>query len=43
VTAVAAGSMGRFLRRNPGVLRWQGKVVGSIYCGLGLRLALQER
>ena len=43
VTAVAAGRVGAFLRRNPVVLRWQGKVVGSIYCALGVRLALQEK
>ena len=41
--AVAAGGVGRFLRRHPLVLRWQGKVVGTIYCALGLRLALQEK
>lgn len=43
VYSVAAGGPGQYLRRNPLVLRWQGKVVGGIYCGLGLRLALQER
>ncbi|NIA67661.1 LysE family translocator [Pelagibius litoralis] len=43
VCAVAAGSIGRFLRQTPAVLRWQGKVVGSIYCALGVRLAFQER
>ncbi len=43
VTAVAAGRVGAFLRRNPVVLRWQGKVVGGIYCALGVRLALQEK
>lgn len=43
VYSVAAGGLGAFLRRNPTVLRWQGKVVGGIYCALGLRLALQER
>ncbi|MEM9788463.1 MAG: LysE family translocator [Pseudomonadota bacterium] len=43
VYSVAAGGLGRFLRRNPTVLKWQGKVVGSIYCALGVRLALQER
>ena len=43
VVAVSAGSVGGFLRRNPTVLRWQGKVVGGIYCGLGIRLALQEK
>ncbi len=43
ITAIAAGHVGRFLRRNPGVRRWQPKVIGSIYCALGLRLAFQER
>lgn len=43
VFAVGAGGLGNFLRRNPTVLKWQGKVVGSIYCALGVRLALQER
>ncbi len=43
IFAVSAGGMGTFLRRNPAVLRWQGKIVGSIYCALGLRLAVQER
>jgi len=43
VFAVSAGRLGRFLRRNPTVLKWQGKVVGGIYCALGVRLALQQR
>jgi len=43
VFALGAGSLGAFLRRNPVVLRWQGKVVGGIYCALGARLAFQER
>ena len=43
VYSVAAGGLGNFLRRNPTVLKWQGKVVGGIYCALGLRLALQDR
>ncbi|BCH22670.1 LysE family translocator [Mesorhizobium sp. L-8-3] len=41
--AIGAGGLGNFLRRNPAVLKWQGKVVGSIYCALGLRLAMQDR
>jgi threonine/homoserine/homoserine lactone efflux protein len=41
--AIAAGRIGGFLRRNATALRWQGKLVGAIYCGLGVRLALQER
>ncbi|MEM1143887.1 MAG: LysE family translocator [Pseudomonadota bacterium] len=43
VYSVSAGSVGHSLRRNPAVLKWQGKVVGSIYCALGVRLAMQER
>ncbi len=43
IFALCAGSVGGFLKRNPTVVKWQGKVVGSIYCALGLRLALQER
>lgn len=43
IFAITSGSLGSFLRRNPTVLRWQGKVVGSIYCALGVRLAFQER
>ena len=41
--AVFSGSVGRLLRTHPAVQRWQGKVVGTIYCCLGVRLALQER
>lgn len=43
VFALGAGGMGNFLRRHPAVLKWQGKIVGGIYCGLGLRLAMQQR
>jgi len=43
IFAVSAGGIGNFLRRNPKVLKRQGKVVGSIYCALGLRVALQEQ
>ncbi|MFD2058091.1 LysE family translocator [Mesorhizobium calcicola] len=43
VFAVSAGRLGSFLRRNPRVLKWQGKIVGGIYCALGVRLALQQR
>ncbi len=43
VFAVSAGGLGAFLRRNPSVLKWQGKVVGGIYCALGVRLALEQR
>jgi threonine/homoserine/homoserine lactone efflux protein len=43
IFAIAAGRIGTFLRGNATVLRLQGKVVGAIYCALGVRLALQER
>ncbi len=41
--AVGAGGIGRFVRRHPAVLRWQGKAVGTLYCALGVRLALADR
>lgn len=43
VFANGAGRLGDLLRRHPAVVRWQGKVVGTIYCAVGVRLALQER
>lgn len=43
VFALGAGRLGGYLRRHPAVLKWQGKVVGGIYCALGLRIALQQR
>ncbi|MCA1512155.1 LysE family translocator [Bradyrhizobium sp. NBAIM01] len=43
VFAVGAGRLGNLLRRHPAVVKWQGKVVGAIYCAVGVRLALQER
>ncbi len=41
--AFSAGHLGGYLRRTPIIARWQGKFVGSIYCALGVRVALQER
>ncbi|MEM8803900.1 MAG: LysE family translocator, partial [Pseudomonadota bacterium] len=41
--ALTAGGLGTGLRKSVTFQRWQNRVVGSIYCGLGLRLALQER
>ncbi|MDA9441754.1 lysine transporter LysE [Bradyrhizobium sp. CCBAU 51745] len=43
VFALGAGRLGNLLRRHPAVVKWQGKVVGTIYCAVGVRLALQER
>jgi threonine/homoserine/homoserine lactone efflux protein len=41
--ALSAGSIGKWLASHPGIGRWQGKAIGSIFIGLGVRLALQER
>lgn len=41
--ALAAGSVGRWLQRHRRIGRWQGKLVGALYLGLGLRLAAQQR
>lgn len=43
VYSYAASGLGEFIRRNPLVLKWQSKVVGTIFCALGVRLAFQER
>jgi threonine/homoserine/homoserine lactone efflux protein len=40
--ALAGGSISHFLRRNAFVARWRGRIVGGIYCALGIRLALQD-
>jgi threonine/homoserine/homoserine lactone efflux protein len=41
--AFAAGYVAGWLTRYRGIGRWQGRFVGAIYLGLGVRLALQER
>lgn len=43
VFAVSSGHLGHWLRRSETIVKWQGKVMGGIYCALGIRLALQER
>lgn len=43
IYAAAAGCVGTFLRRRSAVTRWQNKVVGSLYCTLGVLLAMQKR
>ena len=43
VFSISAGKLRRFLHRHPAALKWQGKIVGSIYCSLGARLAFQEK
>jgi threonine/homoserine/homoserine lactone efflux protein len=37
--ALAAGSAGRWLRRNGGVLRWERYVTGGVFIGLGVTAA----
>ncbi|MCP3446839.1 LysE family translocator [Bradyrhizobium sp. CCGUVB14] len=41
--ALAAGQVAGLLARHRSIGRWQGRVVGAIYVGLGVRMALQER
>jgi threonine/homoserine/homoserine lactone efflux protein len=41
--ALAAGLVSRWLNRHRRIGRWQGRVVGTIYIALGVRLALEER
>jgi threonine/homoserine/homoserine lactone efflux protein len=43
LVALAAGAFGRWLQRHKSIGRWQGKAIGTLYIGLGLRLALQAR
>lgn len=41
--ALAAVPIARFFGRHSGIGRWQGKIVGSIYLALGIKMALQGR
>ncbi len=43
LVALCAGSFGRWLRRHRSIGRWQNRIVGTIYLGLGLRLAMESR
>ena len=43
IVAIGAASLGRWLKRNRNIARWQGKIIGTMYLGLGARLALQDR
>lgn len=43
IVAFAAGSLSACLRRNAGVQRWLSRIVGFVYCALGVRVAFQER
>jgi threonine/homoserine/homoserine lactone efflux protein len=41
--AVGAGYVGRWLTRHSAIGRWQGKIIGTVYVGLGVRLAFERR
>ena len=41
--ALGAASVAGWLTRHSAIGRWKGRFVGSIYIGLGVQLALQER
>lgn len=41
--ALSVRPLGKFVRRFTWLLRWQGKIIGTIFIGLGLRVALQQR
>jgi threonine/homoserine/homoserine lactone efflux protein len=41
--ALGAASVAGWLGRHSAIGRWKGRLVGSIYIGLGVQLALQER
>ncbi|QCI65229.1 LysE family translocator [Phreatobacter stygius] len=43
VLALMAAPAAGWISRNRAIGRWQGKVIGSIYVGLGIQLALQQR
>jgi threonine/homoserine/homoserine lactone efflux protein len=43
LVALVAGRASRWLDRHRRIGRWQGRVVGTIYIALGVRLAFQER
>ena len=37
------GPLGRLLKRLTWLARWQGKIIGSIFIGLGLKVAMQKQ
>jgi threonine/homoserine/homoserine lactone efflux protein len=43
VLAVAVGRFGRSLSGNARVARWRQRLIGTVFVGLGLKLALQQR
>jgi threonine/homoserine/homoserine lactone efflux protein len=43
LVAIGAGAFRKLLIRYRSIGRWQGKVIGTIFIGLGARLAFQDR
>lgn len=41
--ALVAGQVAGWLTRHRNIGRWQGRVIGTIYLGLGVRMALQQK
>ncbi len=41
--ALGASKISGFLNENALSRKWMGKIIGCIYCGLGLRIAFQQR
>lgn len=41
--SLAAGTVGPWLMDHAGLGRWQSRLTGSVYIGLGIRLALQQQ
>ena len=41
--AFTIGRFGRRLSGKPGIARWRQRLIGTVFVGLGLRLALQQR
>ena len=41
--AVSIGVLGQFVKRMSWMNRWSGKIVGAVYIGIGLKVAMQSR
>ncbi|MFJ7935799.1 LysE family translocator [Sporosarcina sp. NPDC096371] len=41
--AMSIGVLGKFVKRVSWMNRWSGKIVGAVYIGIGLKVAMQSR
>ncbi|WP_318614649.1 LysE family translocator [Sporosarcina sp. YIM B06819] len=41
--ALSIGVLGQFVKRKSWMNRWSGKIVGAVYIGIGLKVAMQSR